>query len=205
MAQLSLAGIDLIVANEGFSTTPYWPKGASGVTIGFGYDVGYVSRDEFISDWGAHFSPADLAALLACVHLTGAAAQAALGAVKTIKVGKAFARSVFIDRSMPKAETRASQAFPRISELADNAYSALVSLVFNRGGSMQDQPGDALKRRKEMRDIRDALASNTLSMQQKLKSIAASLRSMKRIWAGQGLAGLISRREEEAKLVETCL
>ena len=90
-------------------------------------------------------------------------------------------------------------------ELCDNAYSALVSLVFNRGASMTDPGGDTMQRRREMWEIRSTLESNTLTPAQKLRALAQSLRSMKRIWKGQGLGGLIRRREDEALLVETCL
>ena len=34
--------------------------------------------------------------------------------------------------------------------------------------------------------------------------IAKELRKMKRIWQGKGLDGLLTRREAEAKLVESC-
>lgn len=204
MATLSSTGLDLILEFEGFDPKPSWPKASSGVTIGFGYDLGYVSIDEFASDWGAFIAGSDFVALIKCVGLTGPAAKAAVAAVSAIQVTKAASRSVFLKSSMPKAELNTRKAFPRCIELCDNAYSALVSLVFNRGGSMTDPVGDPLKRRKEMREIRDTVASNTLSNQQKLVAIAKSLRSMKRIWQGQGVAGLIRRRESEAVLVETC-
>ena len=205
MAKLSSTGLDLILEFEGFDPKPSWPKASSGVTIGFGYDLGYVSIDEFASDWGAFISDAgELDALIKCVGLTGLSAKAAIPKVSAIKVTKTASRLVFLQRSMPKAELNTRKAFPRSVELCDNAYSALVSLVFNRGGSMTDPLGDPLQRRKEMREIRDTMSSNTMSNQQKLVAIAKSLRSMKRIWKGQGLAGLIKRRESEARLVETC-
>jgi GH24 family phage-related lysozyme (muramidase) len=205
MATLSSTGLDLILEFEGFDPKPSWPKASSGVTIGFGYDLGYVSIDEFASDWGSVIAePDELAALIKCVGLTGLAAKAAITNVADIRVSKTASRAVFLQRSMPKAEFNTRKAFPRYVELCDNAYSALVSLVFNRGGSMTDSLGDPLQRRREMREIRDTVASNTLSNQQKLVAIAKSLRSMKRIWQGQGVAGLIRRRESEAVLVETC-
>jgi GH24 family phage-related lysozyme (muramidase) len=69
----------------------------------------------------------------------------------------------------------------------------LVSLVYNRGTAMADsprKPGD----RKEMREIRDAVAAGRLA------SIPAALRAMKRLWP-EG-SGLRDRREREAKLFE---
>jgi GH24 family phage-related lysozyme (muramidase) len=50
-----------------------------------------------------------------------------------------------------------------------------------------------------MRAIREAVARGDLA------EIAAQLRSMKRLWEGQGLGGLIARREEEAQLVESAV
>jgi hypothetical protein len=62
-------------------------------------------------------------------------------------------------------------AFPGINELSPDAQGALVSLVFNRGTSME---GD---RRREMRAIQAAVANGDL------QEIADQLRSMKRLWA----------------------
>ena len=86
----------------------------------------------------------------------------------------------------------AENAFPGLTELCDDAYGALVSLVFNRGNSMK---GDS---RLEMRNIRDLVPKKDY------KGIAKELRKMKRIWEGKGLDGLLERREAEAKLVESC-
>jgi GH24 family phage-related lysozyme (muramidase) len=81
--------------------------------------------------------------------------------------------------------------------LPAEVQGALVSLVYNRGSSMIDKPGD--DRRKEMRAIRDAVAVGNL------RKIADQLRSMKRLWQGQSLGGLIARREAEADLVEEAI
>jgi GH24 family phage-related lysozyme (muramidase) len=36
------------------------------------------------------------------------------------------------------------------------------------------------------------------------KGIAKEIRSMKRLWEGKGLDGLLKRRDKEAKMVEIC-
>jgi GH24 family phage-related lysozyme (muramidase) len=170
MAALSKAGIDLILNHEGFDAKPSWPKAASGVTIGHGYDLGYVNIDQFASDWGALLSAGDFQRLLPCIGLTGQDAKDKIAGVNDIQITKAAAREVFTKRSLPKAELTTQIAYPRSTELCDNAYSALVSLVFNRGSSMTDPAGDTLKRRQEMRDIKDTLKSDTLSEKQKLSA-----------------------------------
>ena len=74
-----------------------------------------------------------------------------------------------------------------------DAQGALVSLVFNRGPGMD---GD---RRREMRAVRDAVARKDL------REIAGQIRAMKRLWEGQGLDGLLRRRDAEADLVESAI
>ena len=50
-----------------------------------------------------------------------------------------------------------------------------------------------------MRAIKDLIPEKDYA------GIASQLRSMKRLWQGKGLDGLITRREAEAKLVESCI
>jgi GH24 family phage-related lysozyme (muramidase) len=54
-------------------------------------------------------------------------------------------------------------------------------------------------RRQEMRAIREAVAKKDLP------EIVRQLRAMKRIWEGQGLDGLLRRRDAEADLVESAI
>jgi GH24 family phage-related lysozyme (muramidase) len=44
-----------------------------------------------------------------------------------------------------------------------------------------------------------------LVLKKDYKGIAREIRSMKRIWEGKNMDGLIKRREEEAKMVESCV
>jgi GH24 family phage-related lysozyme (muramidase) len=203
MATLSDAGIALIKSVEGCSTKPDWPGGMSGVTIGYGYDLGYCNIDQFASDWGQVLIADPFSALRPAVGLTGQRAKNFQVKVAKVAIARADADVVLVESSLPLTEAQLRVKFPGADALCDNAFSALVSLVYNRGTSTSDPPGS--DRRREMRDIRDALANATLDRVQKLTAIAAALRSMKRLWAGQGLDGLIKRRELEAKLVETCL
>jgi GH24 family phage-related lysozyme (muramidase) len=91
------------------------------------------------------------------------------------------------------------RAFPGVTKLPPDAQGALVSLVFNRGTSMQGH------RRREMREIRDAIARTDFKMSKLLEAIATSIESMIRLWIGKGLDGLIRRRKAEAALVRSCI
>ena len=46
-----------------FLKHPTWPGGASGVTIGIGYDLGYVSAAQMRRDWDGKIADADVKAL----------------------------------------------------------------------------------------------------------------------------------------------
>jgi len=194
---LSDAARNLILDSEGFSARPDWPGGQSGVTIGFGYDLGYVTVDQFESDWGERVRSGVTGRLKAVVGLRAVRARNRVADLADLRISRKAAAQVFDVRSVPVYELRTAQAFPGVAALPEDARGALVSLVYNRGTSMlDDSPED---RRREIRAIRDAVARGDLA------GIAAQLRSMKRLWVGKGLGGLIARREREAQLVESAL
>jgi len=169
---------------------PTWPGGASGVTIGVGYDLGYNTSTQFQADWGTRMAPADFTRLKACLGSKAATAKQLIAGVKDISVPWTAASAVFFALTVPRFYREAEGAFPGMDKLPGDAQGALVSLVFNRGASMK---GDS---RKEMRAIRELVPRGDL------KGIAAQLRAMERLWRGKHLDGLIARREAEAKLVE---
>ncbi len=183
----------MILGFEGKDQPGIWPGGASGITIGVGYDLGYVTVDQFESDWGPYLAPNALAQLKTAIGKTSIAAKNRAPQFAGIKVKPADAEVVFLKRTLPLHALRTEQAFPGVDQLPEDAQGALLSLVFNRGTSMVGE------RRTEMRAIRDAVPKKDLA------EIAKQLRSMKRLWIGKGLDGLLKRREAEAKMVEGCI
>jgi GH24 family phage-related lysozyme (muramidase) len=189
--------LKLILDAEGMNQPGAWPGGASGITIGIGYDLGYVTVDQFESDWGEFLTAAVRERLKAVVGLTGLKAKNRAAGCADIKVRRTDAEEVFRKRTIPRYELLTMQAFPGLADLPPEVQGALVSLVYNRGASMVDKPGE--DRRREMRAIRDAVE------EEDLQEIADQLRSMKRLWEGKGLDGLLARREAEARLVESAI
>ncbi len=197
MSKLSDRAIKLILAHEGLNQPAKWPGGSSGITIGIGYDLGFVTVDQFESDWGEFLPPSHTHRLKAAVGFRGIRAKNRAAMFFDIRIKRADSEKVFQDKTIPLYQLRARQAFPGIEMLPVDAQGALVSLVYNRGTSMiDDSPQD---RRREMRAIRDAVASRDL------REIANQLRSMKRLWVGKHLGGLLKRRDAEADLVESCI
>lgn len=196
----SQAAIDLIVAEEVSSkavyqaryTHPEWPGGASGVTIGIGYDCGYSTPAVIQGDWGDKLAPALVQALQHVAGMTGSPASShahELRGVVTVPWDAAMA--VFIGRDMPKWEATVAHALPNTDKLSPDSFGALVSLCYNRGAGGFTSAQD---RNREMRAIKAHMAAGEFA------KIPAEFRSMKRIWPN--VSGLQRRRDHEADLFQ---
>lgn len=193
MADFSEKALQLILDAEGLNQPGKWPGASSGITIGMGYDLGYVTVDQFETDWHGVLTGPQLTTLKTAIGLIGIKAKNRAAQYANVRIKRADAEKVFTERTIPAQAFKTAQAFPGLDKLPLDAQGALVSLVYNRGTSMV---GD---RRKEMRAIRDAVPKGDL------QEIAKQIRAMKRLWAGQGLDGLLKRRDAEAALVESCI
>jgi hypothetical protein len=178
-----------------YLTHPTWPGGYSGMTLGIGIDCGYYTKEE-LTNMFSFLNPKQLEAVKNATGKVGEQGKAYVNSNEVkeanITVNWDQAIKIFDTVTWPKYARLTEQAFPGVDHLCDNAYGALVSLVFNRGTAMS---GDS---RLEMRNIR------VLVPKKDYKGIATELRKMKRLWEGKGLDGLVARREAEARLVETC-
>lgn len=86
--------------------------------------------------------------------------------------------------------------WPGADRLHPKAQASLIDLAYNRGVSLTKKVGDALDRRREMRELQPAVVRKDYN------EMARLFRSMKRLWAGQGMAGLLTRCEARAELCE---
>lgn len=190
---LSPRSVELIAKSEGFDQPGKWPGYKSGITIGVGYDLGYCTRQQLYKDWKGKIPDHQLARLSNAIGLKGQAARSAASQFRDIQIPQNAAMDVFQNSTLPKYYQQACQAFPGLDRLPPDAQGALTSIVFNRGAAMS---GD---RRLEMRQIRDAVAG--YNGQGSLDYIAGRIQSMKRLWVGQGVDGLLVRRDREAALL----
>lgn len=195
---MSPKSVALILRYEGMDQPFAWPGGASGITIGIGYDLGYYTEAEFRSNWGSYLSSDQLNRLSHAIGKTGGAARAMASDFVGIKIDHAAASAVFEKCTLPKFEKQAEGAFPGMNVLPADAEGALVSLVFNRGPSVNGP------RRQEMKNIQTLIknfdsATGDLKLLQ--SNIADQIHDMKHLWVGAGLDGLLARRDAEAALV----
>lgn len=181
----------LILDFEGFVPYPEWPGYSSGITIGYGDDLGYCTRDEFAQRWMPFLSQTQFEILATVLGITGPRASVILPSVKGIPIREKDARHVFDTFLMPDYMAKTINTYPGSEELLGEAFGALVSLIYNRGTSLE---GD---RRTEMAAIAPLIVSKDL------QGIANQFLAMRRLWPKQGDSDhdLYSRRTAEAKLI----
>lgn len=91
---------------------------------------------------------------------------------------------------------RVKATWPGSDRLHPKAQASLIDLAYNRGASLTKKASDPLDRRREMRELQPAVVRKDYAQ------MAALHRSMKRLWAGKGMDGLLTRCEARAVLCE---
>ena len=199
--RISKASFDLIVSEEVSSQATYtkryqnfeWPGGASGPTVGIGYDLGYCTKDEIARDWSGIVSDQTIAALQTAAGLKGDSGRSFVAINgHSVTIPWSAAIQEFREREIPKWENKANRALPNTELLAADSYGALVSICYNRGTGGFTSSADRFR---ELRAIR------ALMISKQFDQIPAQIRSMKRLWNN----GLVGRREREARLFENGL
>lgn len=170
---------------------PTWPGASSGVTVGIGYDLGYKSLNQIQLDWKGVVPQYKIDWMKGVHGLKKSAAKGALGRVDGLRIDWDDALEIFKKTTVPRFRLITEKTFPGVEKLHPYAYGALVSLVFNRGGSVNGS------RRLEMFKIKGLVAKKDYS------GIAREIRAMKRLWSYKTLKGLHLRRDAEAKMVDS--
>lgn len=196
---ISKEGYNLILKHEvgggasyysRFLARPCWPGGASGVTIGVGYDLGYNTRSQIAADWKA-LSPDIIARLQSVAGVKGASAQRLAPTLRSISIPWDIAEKVYRERTIPRFARLTEGAYRGTATMHPHAQSAMLSWVFNRGEGISSSSRDTEKR---------AMRSDIPT---RVKLLPGHFRASKRIWVGRGLDGLLRRREDEARLIES--
>lgn len=201
---MSQEGVEFIQTKEtggrAYYTKRYtgliWPGGASGATAGVGFDCGYNSRSQITYAWSETASSSEMNALLACSGAKGYRGKAlARRYSSSVNFTWEEAQRPFVKDTLPRFTKITKKAFRlKPDQLHPHSNSALVSLVFNRGGSMGTPGRSSWHSRRHMRKIRDLLASGNYDR------VDNVLIDMQNIWRGKGLNGLLLRRREEADM-----
>lgn len=176
---------------------PAWQTTSSGVTVGFGFDVGYNSKEQIRKAMEGVASEEEIVALQSVAGLKGKSAYYnGLPKVKN-KVHFTYeeAEKIFMRDSLVRFTKQTAQAFNLTpTRLHPHSNGALTAIVFNRGPLI-----DGSDRRKEMGWIKHNIATNQDS------KIPSDIRSMKRIWDYGKLKGLHLRYDATANMFQAGL
>lgn len=177
---------------------PEWPGDSSGVTIGFGYDLGYNTREQFTATWKPLLGQSDFERLAPATGFRTVEPNRADKVVQAKRYIRQFSdiivpwglgETVFQSESVPRFLDLAHRSLPSLLELHPHCVGTILSLVFNRGASFS-LAGD---RYREMRAIKQ------LMDQRSYAGVPDQIRSMARLWTSTGLK---QRRKDEAALFE---
>lgn len=201
MKTIPQKAIELVLESEGIDQPYKWPGGGSGITLGYGCDIG--ADPASLVFWEKILLPTEIQLLSQAKGITGRAAAQIQTRFRGIEITEKQALSVFMEQSLPHEIALTLKAFPGVELMPPEVLGAMVSLVYNRGTSID---GD---RRREMRIIHEILAEfqtfdsldRAACQTEYITKIARQFRLMKRLWVGQGLDGLLTRRDAEADLV----
>jgi hypothetical protein len=160
----------------------------SGVTIGIGYDCGQVKAQKVLDDWNDYIPLQQAQKLAATAGLKKFAALAEANKMQDLVIPLEVALNQWYEKKLPYFAKETARIYPNIVNLHPYEQTCLISLVFNRGASLN---GD---RRREMKDL---VAATNLDDD---KAMGKLFRDMKRLWPDT--RGLRIRRDLEADFIE---
>jgi GH24 family phage-related lysozyme (muramidase) len=169
---------------EGHRGRPYWPGGASGITLDAGFDLGYADPDLFKEAYADVLSPAEIDTCLAYLGVRGTEAREYLAndpTLRSIRVSEEEAATVF-PYVAESYWLNIAERFSTLSSAPGPVQTALLSLSINRGPGNRDL---SVLRKPLAREDWDGLASRIRRMQD-----------------DHPLRGIQIRRDEEAELIE---
>ena len=168
---------------------PKWVGLNNGVAIGIGYDLGFVSPNQFNQDWGRLLPASDLNRLTTAVSIKGPSSQDIAASLQDISINWDHAVAVF-GKQIERWSALVDAQLPNARELPPDSYGAILSIAYNRGLSFDAQG----ERYVEMRAIKDLIEKRQFD------KVAEQIRAMKKLWPNS--PGLQQRREREATLFE---
>lgn len=198
--QSSQESIDAIIAEEVSGKDYYikhythfeFPGGASGPTVGIGYDCGYSTPQQIREAWTKIISEDHVQALTRAAGLKGETAhEFVLKYRSSVTITWDQAIQEFMQHELPALEEQCRLHLQNYDLLPGDSAGAITSLAYNRGVGAFHTVGD---RYREMRSIALLMSSKQFHL------IPAQFLSMRRLWPVGG--GLWRRRGNEAALFQ---
>ena len=144
--KITTYGLDLIVHFEVGGASyykkayqrPVWPEGASGVTVGIGYDLGYNTKAQIRSDWCGRIPRKMVEALESCAGIKGSKARYYQQKIRwQVVIPLEAAMDVFINRSVTRFSAITKSTSNTIEKAHPYIQDMMLSQTFNRGSSIE--------------------------------------------------------------------
>jgi hypothetical protein len=201
---LSTEGVALIAREEtgglayyeACTTWPHFPGSASGVTIGIGYDLRFKSSQELHNDWGPHLPPAVMTELSNDIGKPGSKARVKKLRQLGIQISFQSAWAVFTTTTLPTFYRQTAAIYPSLPRLPDLCRSVLVSLVYNRGPSLNGSSRREMKHIQSILEEADDPSLHKAKRKMLLSDVEDQLLAMRRLWGPE--SGVHKRRQTEA-------
>src|SRR5207248_2445028 len=100
---------------------PTWPDGASGVTIGIGYDLGYSVAEWLGDDWGHYLRPDTIARLATACGITGPRAQRLASTLADLTISWDVAAPQFAANLLPRYVSETERALANTNRLSPDS------------------------------------------------------------------------------------
>ncbi|MEB2650184.1 pesticin C-terminus-like muramidase [Pseudomonas siliginis] len=191
---------EFLLAIEAYREHPYaLPDDSSGITIGYGYDLGQQTAARVDAELKDLYTPEEIERLKGALGKKGQDARDYVHNVSSISISKDNALKLAVIMKKRYAQ-QVVDVYPKAINLHPDCQGVLLSLVVNRGNSLSgNTPAKALKRL-EMKQIKEDFDND------KPELIPSRLRSMKRLWENDpNTVGVATRREKEAVFFEEAL
>src|SRR4051812_27957087 len=104
------AAVDLILESEGIDQPGRWPEGESGITLGYGCDIG--ADPDSLDFWRGILRDREVNRLQAAKGVTGSRAEQIAHQFADIHVTKEQALQVFHEHTLPTEIEKTAAAFP---------------------------------------------------------------------------------------------
>lgn len=184
-----------------YLSKPTLPGGDSGITIGIGWDLRYNTVPRFNKFWGPRIPEPNAMALRKLCGFKFAN-EFTVKELSHIIIPWHHAEAVFNEDTIPRFWALTMSVFPGVELLPAEGQWAMLSLVFNRGGSLVGE------RRQHMRKIANILRLGAIDgfiSKSEIRQIAECFRNMTSIWSGKDIyTGMYRRRHAEADLLMSC-
>lgn len=176
------------------------PAAESGVTMGIGFDLGYITPERATEELTNYLPAKDIQNAIRACGAKGADAARIIKTLDPIKFPYKDAERHFYEQILPRYAGATEDALLNTKDLSQDSFGALVSLTYNRGPSYTIPAARDTGRYTEMRNIAAHMKKGDFHL------IPDEILSMRRIWRGmRNVAGVIRRRELEAELFKAGL